>query len=264
METSRVGSIAVVDLEALARLRGDYSLPYPLGRSRPVGSAWLLGLDEAPLADRLNGGDPAVFRDWLESCASADIWVECRVNYTCADEPDTRIHAFRSGRSAFLAKQRPDEKLVDVVEISSLSMEDLGSVVAASVGLTKPGAHARIVVPRFSRSSSTELRDSDEDFSVSIRDIAPDDSAPIVVDDVRVTAMGALQSRCDETARWGVDETKDVVAWVYIEDDGDYVFSPDFSIAIPLGVDMLEKRINGLIASDVAALRQRRAENRPI
>ncbi|SUA03161.1 Uncharacterised protein [Mycolicibacterium fortuitum] len=37
-----VGTIAVVDLEAACELYGRDMLPYPLGRSRPVGSVWLL------------------------------------------------------------------------------------------------------------------------------------------------------------------------------------------------------------------------------
>src|SRR5690606_16000573 len=50
---SHVGSAAVVDLEAVCDHYGVSDLPSPLGRSRPVGSMWLLTRDLPPIDYRL-------------------------------------------------------------------------------------------------------------------------------------------------------------------------------------------------------------------
>jgi hypothetical protein len=66
-----VGTVAVVDLEAACELYGRDMLPYPLGRSRPVGSVWLATRDVGLIDDRLNGGDLHGIRAWVEALVRA-------------------------------------------------------------------------------------------------------------------------------------------------------------------------------------------------
>ncbi len=44
------------------------------------------------VAERLDGGDLNIFLQWARAYVEADIWVECRVNFTSAD-PDLRPDA---------------------------------------------------------------------------------------------------------------------------------------------------------------------------
>ena len=67
--------------------------------------------------DRLNHGDLRTFRRCAAAYAHADIRVECHVQYIPADTPSIRVVAHRVGDLGFLAKQRPDEDVIDVYEV---------------------------------------------------------------------------------------------------------------------------------------------------
>ncbi|WP_396912360.1 hypothetical protein [Mycolicibacterium sp.] len=50
----------------------------------------------------------------------------------------------------------------------------------------------------------------------------------------------------------------DVLVWVRIKDDGDYIYSSDYSVAVPVTAQALRDRIDHAIATDVSVLRRRR------
>lgn len=263
---NRVGSIAVVDLEAICELYGRYVLPYPLGRSRPVGSLWLLTRDTAPVGERLNNGDLRIFREWVEAYVRADISAECRVSYPSDEVPDIRLHAFRAGESGFIAAQRPDADVIDVVEISTVSPYDLGAVIAGSVALTKPGSRSQITVPGntgyFAAPVDTfDPDDEDDEYGFTVRDTVRATPTATTVADGDVTATATVQSRCDPAREWGVDAAKKVLTWMQVKDDGDYISTPDSGYAVPMTEEMLRTRIDQLIAEDVAVLRRRRGRD---
>jgi hypothetical protein len=47
-----------------------------------------------------------------------------------------------------------------------------------------------------------------------------------------------------------VDWTRAVLVCVQTESDGDYVYTPDFSHAVPMSEESLSERIDALIAED--------------
>lgn len=84
-----VGTVAVVDLEAACEQYGRDELPYPLGRTRPVGSVWLATRDVEPIDDRLEFGDLRGVRSWVEAwfelmfASNADRVIAMRTYPTC-------------------------------------------------------------------------------------------------------------------------------------------------------------------------------------
>jgi hypothetical protein len=79
-----------------------------------------------------------------------------------------------------------------------------------------------------------------------------------VVGDDQVTAIATIQSRWKPPRTWGVDWTKNFIACIQIDGDGDYIYTPDFSHAIPLTEQFLSERIDRLIAEDISARRLHR------
>lgn len=249
---NRVGSIDLVDLVGICELQGREGLPYPFWRTQAESSVQ----DASSLADRFTDGDLRVFREWAQAYVHADIWVECRVNYS-SEDPDMRILAYRAGQSGFFASQRPGE---DVVDVFTLSPYELGAAIAGSVGLTTPGADTQIVIPGYLEKFMGRVDDADDgDYEVEVsRPVSRPRRLGSVVQGADVTVMATVQSRCQPAREWGVNWGQKVVVWVQINDDGDYIYSPDFSHAIPVTAQNLSKRIDQLIAKDVAALRQAR------
>lgn len=107
--------------EAACELYGRDTLPYPLGRSRPVGSVWLLTRDVGPIEDRLNGGDLARVRAWVEAFVRADVCVGCRVSLSGRDTPDLRLNGLLAGDLGFVAVQHSDPDGVDAVDVYAVS-----------------------------------------------------------------------------------------------------------------------------------------------
>jgi hypothetical protein len=248
-----VGEINLCDLAAIGRLQGQEGLPYPFGHTHPH------KLHDEPLssvADRLVHGDLRAFREWTGAYIDAEIWVACRVH--SVDSPDRRILAYRAGEAGYLACQRSND---DMVEVSRISAVDLGAAVAASVGLTTPGTQPRIVIPGyvgyFADRAAAEYDDGDDDEVYSVR-VAVHRSSPThpVVADEDVTAIATIQSRWQPPRQWGVDWTKTVIICAQIDSDGDYIYAPDFSHAVPLTEQSLRGRIDGLIAEDISARRR--------
>jgi hypothetical protein len=249
----RVGEINLCDLEMVGRLQGQEGLPYPFGHTHPHKQH-----DEriSSVADRLVHGDLRAFGEWAGAYIDAEIWVACRVH--SVDGPDRRILAYRAGEVGYLACQRSND---DMVEVSRISALDLGAAVAASVGLTRPGMQPRIVIPGyvgyFADRAATEYDHGDDDEVYSVR-VAVHRSSPThpVVADEDVTAIATIQSRWQPPRQWGVDWAKTVVVCAQIHGDGDYIYTPDFSHAVPLTEQSLRGRIDGLIAEDISARRR--------
>lgn len=247
-----VGEIGLDDLAAVCRSSGQDGLPYPLGPSHPHrqhdGSV-------AVVVDRGHGVDLNAFREWTDAYVAADIWVSCRVHHSSAAIPDRRIFAHRAGDAGFLASQHGND-----VAVSAMSAFNLGVAVAGSVGLTEPGSHQRVVVPGYVGyfADPIAVEDSDDDSVRSVRVAADQPSAPAhsVVADDEVTAIATIQSRWQPARRWGVDWTKNLIACVHADADGDYIYAPDFSHAVPVTEQSLGERIDRLIADDISALRR--------
>lgn len=256
-----VGTVAVVDLEAACELYGRDQLPYPLGRSRPVGSVWLATREVEPIDDRLNGGDLCGVRAWVEALVRADVCVECRVSFSDDDTPDLRLHGLRAGELGFAAVQRNDRHVVDIVDIYAVSPGVLAEVIADSVGLVGSGSRVRIAVARSGDRlpAPPEMVNEYDDFGFPIPLTVPQDPVVQTVDGHDVVATGTVQSRHDPARYWGVDPERRLLQWVQVGDDGDYLYAPDDTgCAEPLDAETLRACIDGLIADDLAVMRERR------
>jgi len=260
---SRIGAVDLADLAAICLSQGRDGLPFPLFAT-PLRTTEAAGFS-AP--DGIATGDMGAIWKWADAWTRADIWLECRVGHTDRTIADTRIVACRTGELGYLGIQRPEEPIVDAY---TLSAYELGSAVAHSVGLTKPGKRSQITVPgydgRIPGSSrplpgSADAHDEDDaHYSKSVLSsgrVARRSSTAAIVD-ADVTATGVVQSRCKPARSWGIDWTAALVTWVQIADDGDYLYTREQTHATPAGPDDLSARIDRLIAADIAALRNAR------
>lgn len=239
-----IGAIDVADLARLCDIQGYEWLPYPF---TPTGLPGLPGT-----------GDLSVFRPWLDAYAGADIWLECRVLHSCDTVADTRISAVRADEAGFCAVQRTD---ADVIDVYRLSAYDLGSAVSASVTLAGPGRLPRITVPKYVDYFVRPHEQDGDDYPFLVLEqvtARTSDAGATSVPNAQVAALGTVQSRCSPAPHWGMDWDSELVVWVQIEDDGDHVYQSDFDHAVPVTRSQLVRRIDRLIAADVAALRRRR------
>ena len=252
-------SVAVVDLESACELFGRETLPYPLGRSRPVGSVWLATRAGQPIADRLARGDLPGVRDWVEALVRADVCVECRVHPCGADAPDVRLHALRAGGSGYVAVQGRDRDGVDVVEIHSVAPDALAGVIVESAGLVGAGAHPRVAVTGGGSllPQAPETLEEYDDLGFPLPCPDPGELRARVFDGSEVVLTGTVQTRNEPVPQWGADRGRRMLQWVQIRGDGDYIYEFD-GHAAPLSPDMLRGFIEGLIADDMEAARARR------
>ncbi|KWX65985.1 hypothetical protein [Mycobacterium sp. NAZ190054] len=240
-----VGTVAVVDLESACELYGRDTLPYPLGRSRPVGSVWLATREVGPVDDRLDDGDLRGVRTWVEALVRADVCVECRVQYFDEDLPDLRLHATRAGDCGFVALQGRDPDGVDVVDIHAVSPDSLGVVIAEMAGLVGAGAYPRIAVTgggdRIPK--PPEALDEYDDRGLTITPAGPGEPAVSVVDGRDVAATGTVQAR-----HRGSDPEGEILQWVQVRGDGDYLYEAgETGCAEPLDAEMLSAFVGQLI-----------------
>lgn len=160
----------MVDLEAACELYGRPVLPYPLGRSQPVGAVWRASREVAPIEDRLHSGDLRGVRAQMEALVRADVCVEYRLSYSGEVTPYLRgTHCEPTGWGMPRYKHS-DRDGLDVVDICAVSPEVSGAVVADSVGLVGAGAHARIAVSRRGDRlpALPEMVDEDDGFGFPI------------------------------------------------------------------------------------------------
>ena len=245
-----VGTAAVVDLEAACALYGRESLPDPLGRSRPVGSVWLLSRDTGPIENRLNGGDLHAAREWVQAVLRTEAFLACRVSFTDADTPDVRVHALRTGESGYVAVQRIAADGIDVVDIVEVAPHALGLAVAESVGLVGAGGRIRIAVTGGGRlPAPPETVDEYDDFGLLIPSAEPRDTALQLIDGRELVAVGVVQSWHDPDRRWDGDANRQTLQWVQVSGDGDYLYSPGgVGDAEPMDLDLLRACIDRTVA----------------
>lgn len=252
---NRVGSIDLIDLVGICELQGRDGLPYPFWRTQPSST---IDDDAVSVAGRFADGDLRIFRAWAEAYLHADIWVTCRVNYA-NDDPDMRILAYRADQSGFLATQQPGE---DVVDVYTVSPYELGAAIAGSVDLAQPGTRPRIVIPGYiaQYTDTASTRTDEVDYTIRFSPVggARSGRSRLAVPAADVSVMTTVQSRCRPAREWGTDWGDKLVVAVRVNDDGDYVYAPDFSHATPMRAQDLSQRIDRLIAHDVATLRQQR------
>lgn len=247
-----LGSISLLDLDIINSFYGRDFLPFPFMFTQPARFAWHDEYAEyaRSVPDRFNTGDLAIFQDCAWAYANADIRVECHVQYIPADTPGVRVIGFRVDQTGFLAKQRPDE---DIIDIYALSPYLLGPAVADSAALKKPGGQPGIAIPDYVRPANNGEASDDVTIHRATTDGEP---SVTTLPRTAMTAVGTVQSHWRPTRSWGVDPGKDVAAWVRIKDDGDYLYTADFSEAKPMTVPSLSERIDRLITEDIKALRQ--------
>lgn len=244
---TRVGSISLVDLQAICHSVGRDFIPHPFVLTRPSG---IEILDEylaytAAIPERLRDGDLHDIGQWFRSYVDADIRVECVVSIVGA--PRGRILAHRQGQLGFIAAQRSEDH---VVEIYAVAPYDLGPAIAGSLKLTQPGRHPKAQIPEFLRQPSAP--DSDDGFAIRHRDHR---SNTVSLPRAKVLRYTRIQSRWQIARDWGFDRDKDLVVYVAIEGDGDYIYEPGFEYLTPMNQRDLSRRIDVLIAADVARLR---------
>lgn len=264
-----IGGLDVYDIVGICEPNGFGGLPYPFWQHE---RRWPLKTPEeiAEAVSRFENGSLRNFAPWLETYRQADIWIECRVEPCTQDAVDKRIIAHRKGDRGFVASQRAGTDAVEIFELDPLS---LGTAIAESVGLDKPGSQTAIQIPGYldnfigkpdHQDRVVVDRDDDDDSDVfGSRGLTMTANVSRrretrITDYDQVMAMGTLQSRCDASVGWGLDWDKTLVVWVRIKDDGDYVFSPDLNTARPVTIQTLAERINDAIAENVATLRARR------
>jgi hypothetical protein len=246
-----IGSISLLELNIISRFYGRDFLPFPFMRTKASG---FLSHDEyieyaRSVPDRFTNGDLRTFQQWAGLYANADIRVECHVQYIPADTASVRVVAARRDQAGLLAKQRPDEDIIDIYELSPYQ---LGSAVAEAAALIKPGRRAGIIIPEYAPAPNNAAA-GDE---VTVRHIFDATPSAIEVPRAQVTAFGTVQTHWRPTRHWGIDPGKNLAVWVRIKDDGDYLYKPDFSEATPVTRPLLAERIDRLISEDVKALRQ--------
>lgn len=247
-----VGSLDLVDLDALNKLHGGGFLPFPLRFTRPgrFASANEAEAHAASVSDRFRHGDLRTFTQCVTAYSTADIRVECHVQHIPADIPCGRVLAYRAEQLGFLVTQQPEQ---DVVDVYTVSPYDLGAAIAEAVPLAEPGGHHAIVVPEYAPRTE-DVFDSDE-FVIGDRRAT---STEVLVPAAEVVVYSMIQSHWQPAKKWGRDPSKPALIWVGVDGDGDYVYADDQSHATPMTRRLLRERIDALIADDIEALREYR------
>jgi hypothetical protein len=249
-----VGSLDLLDLKVIGEFYGRDFMPYPFRFTQPPRFATK---DEADayantVPDRFRHGDLRAFEVCVAGYRAADIRVECHVQYIPASTPCVRVVAYRAGELGFFATQRPD---ADVVDVYSVSPYDLGAAVAEALPLTGPGQHQAMVIPEYVPRGRAEF-----DTGPYVIRHTMTSRPEVVVSSSAVSVYAAVQSHWRPSREWGLDRSKQALVWVRIVEDGEYVYTPDYSHARPLSKPILHERIDQLVAEDVEELREYRAD----
>ncbi|WP_142392667.1 hypothetical protein [Mycobacterium sp. 3519A] len=203
------------------------------------------------IPDRFNYGDLSNLQRCLVAYRDADIRVVCHVQYIPNDTPSVRAIGFRAAEQGFFAEQRPD---ADVVDFYTVSPYDLGAAISDAVRLGEPGRHERVVGPEYLRPRSAQF----DAGSVHVADQRRSTYDTIIGED-QVTAYGRVQSDWRTAWKWSYAYDKPIGQFIRVVDDGEYLYDLEGCGAKPLTKPLLSKRIDELIAEDVAVLREMRA-----
>lgn len=245
----RIGQLELVGLDALTETSGLEYMPHPFAHTR---SSPFSGMDEYTryanaLVDRVHHGELRDLGKWFASYRAADLRVECLISRAKGAAPQ-RLMAHRRADAGYLAAQQPDE---DVLDVYALSPFELGAAIAGSVELSNPGTRSKIVIPELAGRRPGRQEGAD---SVPLRSDSVTNPDEEVVPSAQITAFARVQSRWQPAREWGFDRQKKAVVWVHVEDDGDYIYAPGFTHLTPLTTRGLSRRIDQLIAEDIAAL----------
>jgi hypothetical protein len=251
----KIGSISLLDLDIINTIYGRDFLPFPFMYTQPsrFSSQDECSDYERSVPERFNTGDLAIFRDCIGAYAIADIRVECHVQHIPADATSIRVVAIRLEQMGFLAKQRPDDDVIDIYELSPYL---LGPAVADSAALQKPGHRSGIIIPEYAQVPNNTRAPDGPTIQHTIEGTPNSAEVPRA----EVTAFGTVQTHWRPTRRWGIDRGKKCDVWVRIKDDGEYLYKPDFSEATPVTKPILAERIDRSISEDIKALRRFRSE----
>jgi hypothetical protein len=247
--TSHVGAFDLWDLNVISSFIGRDFMPYPFMFTRP--SRFATGEEANAYAltvpDRLQHGDLNHFFESVTAYDAADIRVECHVQYLTPDTPSTRLLACRRADKGYFGVQRPD---ADIVEVYTLSPYDLSTAICEALALSQPGRHPEIIIPEYIREPRATFDDGE---ALVVREVA-ESTDRVSIPAAEVTAYSKIQSHWRQTRRWGPDPGKRMLVWVQINDDGDYLYVPDYSYAQPMTAFTLQAQIDRLIAEDIARL----------
>ncbi|MBF9351500.1 MULTISPECIES: ESX secretion-associated protein EspG [Mycobacteroides] len=249
----RVGSIEVVGVDAISESYGRDFMPHPFAHTR---ASRFANYDEyaafaRDICGRTKDGDMTDLGRWFSTYVNADIRVECVVDIP--DKPRVRVLGHRSNQMGYLAIQNPDEDVVDVYTVSPL---ELGAAITGSIPTSKPGKHSKVVIPEFAPRPTVNTEPDDVD-AVSVRHRIEDPEI-LTVPYEEVTAFARVQSRWQPARDWSFDRGKKAVVWVRFMGDGDYIYAPGFTHLTPMTASGLVRRVDELIAEDVAEIRAAR------
>lgn len=244
---NHVGSIDVVDLTVVSRDHGRDFIPFPFMQTRAsTVDPEAFEMHARKVIERFYNGDLSVLQNWAGTYVRADIRVEAHVQFIPADKTSVRVVAHRMGEKGYFARQTD----ADVIGSSrcrlTISVKQLRNRWARSLPAT-----ARDRCPRVPGTPSP-VEESD---GISVRSHRDSDEIAKIARG-EISALATVQSHWRPTRRWGVDRGKNAVVWVRVQDDGDYLYAPDYTVAQPMSKPQLAARINRLIADDVAVLRR--------
>lgn len=244
-----IGTLDLLDLDVISEFYGRDALPYPFQYTRPSRFATRDESDAytVTVPDRFHHGDLKVFVKGVDAYANAEVRVESHVQYIPADTPSVRMIAYRCGLSGFVARQLPD---ADAIEVHAISPHELSAAVASAAGLTGPGRHPRVVVPEYA-----PMPTAGDDLDAVVVRRAAGSLGDSTIPASRVTAYATVQTHWRPTRNWGPDRGRPMVVWIRVEDDGEYLYAPDESHAVPMTESALCERIDRHIARDLALLR---------
>jgi hypothetical protein len=251
---SQVGTMDLLDLGVISEFYGRNFLPYPFmfTRPSPFATQGEASVYTVTVPDRYLHGDLGTFAECAIAYLDSDVRVECHVQHIPAETPSVRAMAWRTGQLGFFGAQRSDE---DAVDVHTVSPYDLGAAIAEAVSLEQPGRHSAIVVPEYAPRPRGEFET--EAFSVNDRLASPTE---VTIGARDVTVYATVQSHWRPARKWGFDRGKSALVWIRVNEDGDYIYSPDGSHARPMTGLMLQDRIDRLIADDIAILREFRRD----
>lgn len=250
----RIGTLSVLDLHIISAEYGRAFLPYPFRITRSVSFRYEHEMRsyQAQLRESIAAGEFAHLRRWLDvQLRDAEIRIESMFMDTT--EVTDAFSATRWQDLGFIARQEAD----DTISVTQLSAYELGTEIGKLARLAgAPGEYPRVVIPSLNVRPRPEMTEAPE--SVIFDHVATLDP-PTVVTFQELLAGGEIHTDHRPAVDWRPDRTKEFLGWVSTV-HGDYIVQSPYEYATPVTRKQLTDRINELIAGDVAAIREQRAE----